>query len=94
MVHTTEEKAKAIVSRLVDAGYPAYFVGGAVRDMLMGRARSDIDVATGAPPEAVARLFERTIPVGKQYGVLLVVMEEETFEVATFRKEGPYEDGV
>jgi poly(A) polymerase len=90
---TTIEKAKAIVSRLVEAGYPAYFVGGTVRDMLMGRTPSDIDVATGAPPEVVSELFERTVAVGKQFGVLLVVIEEETFEVATFRKEGPYEDG-
>jgi poly(A) polymerase len=90
---TIEEKAKQVVSRLVEAGYAAYFVGGTVRDMLMGRARSDIDVATGAPSEVVSTLFDRTIPVGKQFGVVLVLIEGETFEVATFRKEGPYEDG-
>jgi poly(A) polymerase len=93
LARTTKDKAEAIVSRLVEAGYPAYFVGGTVRDMLMGRAPSDIDVATGAPPEVVSSLFERTAAVGKQFGVLLVIIEEETFEVATFRKEGPYEDG-
>lgn len=90
---STTAKAKTIVSRLVNSGYPAYFVGGAVRDMLMGRSPSDIDIATAASPETVARLFERTIPVGKSFGVVVVVHEGETFEVTTFRAEGPYQDG-
>lgn len=89
----TLKKAKAIVSRLVEAGYPAYFVGGVVRDRLMERPHSDIDIATAASPETVSRLFERTIQVGRGFGVVLVVEEEEAFEVATFRAEGPYKDG-
>jgi poly(A) polymerase len=59
----------------------------------MGRRASDIDIATAASPDVVASLFERTVPVGKQFGVLLVILGDETFEVATFRTEGPYEDG-
>ncbi len=89
----TLETAKRIVTRLDEAGYPAYFVGGAVRDRLMSRTASDIDIATAASPDVVASLFERTVPVGKDFGVLLVVLGNETFEVATFRTEGPYEDG-
>ena len=64
------------MSRLAEAGFPAYFVGGSVRDMLMGRTPSDIDVATGAPPDVVSELFERTVPVGKQFGVQLVIIED------------------
>ena len=70
---STYKKAKAIVTRLVEAGSPAYFVGGVVRDMLMKRPPSDIDIATAASPETVSLLFERTIQVGRGFGVVLVV---------------------
>jgi poly(A) polymerase len=90
---TSQAKAKTIVSRLVAAGYPAYFVGGVVRDMIMGRSSSDIDIATGASPERISSLFEHTVPVGREFGVVLVVLEGDAFEVATFRSEGPYRDG-
>lgn len=92
-VKTTEQKARSIVSTLLRAGYPAYFVGGAVRDKLMGRPISDIDIATAAPPDTVSKLFGRTVAVGKRFGVTLVILDEESFEVATFRTEGPYRDG-
>ena len=88
-----EVKAKAIVETLVKAGYPSYFAGGTVRDMLLGKAPSDIDIATAAPPEAVRSLFGRTVPLGADFGVILVIHEGEGFEVATFRSEGPYRDG-
>lgn len=88
-----EEKAKRIVKRLVDRGYPSYFAGGAVRDLVMGVPPSDIDIATAAPPEKVAEIFEKTIPVGAQFGVVLVLEDGEPFEVATFRSEGAYRDG-
>ena len=88
-----QKKATAIVRKLVAAGYPAYFAGGTVRDMLLGKASADIDIATAAPPEAIRSLFPRTVPVGADFGVLLVIEEEEPFEVATFRSEGPYRDG-
>ena len=88
-----EIRAKAIVERLVAAGYPSYFAGGTVRDKLLEEAPSDIDIATAAPPEAIRSLFENTVPVGIEFGVILVVHEGEAFEVATFRSEGPYRDG-
>lgn len=87
------EKAEAIVRRLVEAGYPTYFAGGTVRDMLLGEQPADIDIATAAPPDAIASLFPKTIPVGAEFGVILVIQEGEPFEVATFRAEGPYPDG-
>jgi poly(A) polymerase len=89
----TEERARAIVARLVAAGFPAYFAGGAVRDRLRGVPPIDIDIATAASPEQVASLFEKTIPVGASFGVVMVLEQGEPFEVATFRSEGPYGDG-
>ena len=88
-----QEKARTIVQKLVEAGYPAYFAGGTVRDMLRGEAPADIDIATAASPDVIRSLFPRTIPVGAEFGVLLVIQDGEPFEVATFRSEGPYPDG-
>jgi poly(A) polymerase len=85
--------AVAIVRRLRDAGYEAYFAGGCVRDELLGRTPFDYDVATSAHPEDVARLFPRTVPVGAQFGVMLVVDDGTPFEVATFRSDDAYVDG-
>ncbi|HWP67214.1 MAG TPA: CCA tRNA nucleotidyltransferase [Candidatus Limnocylindria bacterium] len=85
--------AASIVRRLRDAGYTAYFAGGCVRDRLLGRVPEDYDVATSAPPEAVRKLFARTVPVGMQFGVVLVLLGDERFEVATFRADDAYVDG-
>jgi poly(A) polymerase len=86
-------QATGIVQRLRDAGHEAYFAGGCVRDQLLGREPQDYDVATSAPPEAVRRLFARTVPVGVQFGVVLVVEDGARFEVATFRSDDAYVDG-
>ncbi|MFQ5667883.1 MAG: CCA tRNA nucleotidyltransferase [Candidatus Binatia bacterium] len=85
--------ARAVAARLREAGYTAYLAGGCVRDRLLGRAPQDFDVATDAPASTVQRLFARTIPVGVQFGVVLVVMEDEQVEVATFRADAVYLDG-
>lgn len=82
-----------IVRRLRAAGWETYLVGGVVRDLLLGRQPADLDIATAAPPEAVAAAFERTVPVGAEFGVISVVIEGHPFQVATFRQEGPYLDG-
>ncbi len=85
--------ATAIVRRLREAGHVAYFAGGCVRDRLRGVPAHDIDIATDARPEEVAGLFRRTIPVGAQFGVMIVVEHGQQFEIATFRTEGGYLDG-
>src|SRR5215468_4550447 len=85
--------ATDIVRRLRAAGHEAYFAGGCVRDELLGRAPLDYDVATSAPPEAVQRLFPRTVPVGAQFGVVLAIEHGMPFEVATFRSDDAYVDG-
>ncbi len=66
-------------------GFIALFAGGCVRDMLMGRKPGDYDIVTNASPEQVMRLFRRTIPVGLQFGIVLVVLKGKKFEVSQFR---------
>ena len=88
-----ESRARQIAARLRDAGYTAYFAGGYVRDRLLGHEPSDFDIATDATAEIVQRLFARTVPVGAQFGVVLVVVDGESFEVATFRADSVYLDG-
>lgn len=87
------EKALLLARRLREEGYQAYFAGGCVRDELLGKSPKDYDVATDARPEAVQRIFPRTVSVGTQFGVVLVVLDGDCFEVATFRFDGPYLDG-
>ena len=88
-----ESAARAIATRLRDAGYTAYFAGGCVRDRLLGHEPQDFDVATDAPATAVQQLFAKTVPVGVQFGVVLVLMAGEPVEVATFRADSIYLDG-
>jgi len=90
---TVRETAKSIVERLRAAGHEAYFVGGGVRDELRGLAPKDWDIATDARPEAVEEIFQKTIGVGKSFGVMLVLEGGGQFEVATFRADGEYHDG-
>jgi tRNA nucleotidyltransferase/poly(A) polymerase len=87
------EKAAMLVRRLQEAGYEAYWVGGCVRDLLLGREPEDYDIATSARPEEIEALFPHTIPVGKQFGVLLIIEEGHQFQAATFRAESDYTDG-
>lgn len=88
-----EAGARAILECLRQAGHRAYLVGGCVRDQLMGREPVDWDIATDATPERIEALFERVVPVGKAFGVMIVVRPEGDYEVATFRGDGDYHDG-
>src|SRR6266851_9154748 len=88
-----ENKALDICRRLREAGFVAYLNGGCVRDLLLGVEPKDYDIATNARPEVVQQLFEHTIPVGAKFGVIVVVIDGDTFEVATFRADAPYVDG-
>ena len=85
--------ASEIVKRLQKAGFDAFWVGGCVRDLLLKREPKDYDIATAARPEEIEALFPRTVPVGRQFGVLLVLEEGHQFQVATFRAESDYQDG-
>jgi len=88
-----ETIAREVAARLRNAGHIAYFAGGCVRDRLLGREPGDFDIATDATAERVQQLFPRTVPVGAQFGVVLVLADDETFEVATFRADDAYIDG-
>jgi len=90
---SAKEIALSIVRRLRAAGYESYLAGGCVRDMLLNREPQDYDITTGAKPGEIAKIFPDTIPVGAQFGVILVVVDGTPFEVASFRHDGPYLDG-
>lgn len=85
--------ARQVVERLRLAGHEAFWVGGCVRDLLLGRKPGDHDIATSAKPSEIESLFERTVPVGRQFGVVIVLLGDCRFEVATFREEAGYRDG-
>ncbi|MEE2813366.1 MAG: CCA tRNA nucleotidyltransferase, partial [Verrucomicrobiota bacterium] len=90
---TQREIAIEILKRLQQAGHEAYFVGGCVRDELRGVNPQDYDIATGAHPEEIQALFSKTVGVGENYGVIIVLKDGGQFEVATFRTEDGYQDG-
>jgi poly(A) polymerase len=94
---TKREAAEGIAARLRGEGFAAYFAGGCVRDLLLGREPQDFDVATDARPDAVLAMFPQTFAVGAHFGVVLVEEESDcgrfVTEVATFRNDGAYSDG-
>lgn len=86
-------QAEAIVHRLKQAGFEADFVGGCVRDFVRGVTPGDYDIVTSALPDQVMALFEHTVAVGAKFGVIVVILEGQSCEVATFRSDDIYEDG-
>ncbi|NLZ60538.1 MAG: CCA tRNA nucleotidyltransferase [Lentisphaerae bacterium] len=82
-----------LLEGLHDAGHQACLAGGCVRDMLMGKQPQDWDVASSASPEQVEELFEHHYSVGKAFGVVVVLLEGQAYEVASFRGDGAYLDG-
>ena len=91
--NSSKDAALDIARRLQSAGFAAFWVGGCVRDFLLGRAPGDYDIATSARPAQIERLFKRTVPVGRKFGVMVVVESGRQFQVATFRAEADYLDG-
>jgi tRNA nucleotidyltransferase (CCA-adding enzyme) len=76
-----------IATKLEDAGYDTWAVGGAVRDVLLGRPSGDWDLATRARPADVQRLFKRTVPLGVEHGTVGVLKDGTLYEVTTFRRD-------
>jgi poly(A) polymerase len=93
MNSSVQDHATKIVRRLQDAGFPAFWVGGCVRDFLLRREPDDYDIATAARADQVEALFKRTVPVGRKFGVMMVIEGEHQYQVATFRAEADYQDG-
>jgi tRNA nucleotidyltransferase (CCA-adding enzyme) len=99
------EYVSFVCERLHRYGKQAYVVGGAVRDLLSDRIPNDYDIATDATPNEVEKFFEpwhdrltdkfhaRTLPTGKQYGTITVLLGTRSVEVTTFRTDGQYFDG-
>lgn len=85
--------AREIVRHLKQSGYEAYFVGGCVRDFILGHPSSDYDIVTSALPDQVIALFPHTLSIGAKFGVVAVMVEHYPYEVATFRSDDLYEDG-
>lgn len=84
-------EALPILATLNEHGYEAVFVGGCVRDTVMGLALKDVDIATSATPEQVVALFAYCIPTGLQHGTVTVMQDGTGYEVTTYRKESVYE---
>ncbi|MDP6538542.1 MAG: CCA tRNA nucleotidyltransferase [Planctomycetota bacterium] len=85
--------AEAVARALGAGGFEAWIVGGAVRDLALGREPQDVDMASDARPEEVEALFERSLAVGKAFGTVIVIVGGVEVQVTTFRAEGTYSDG-
>ena len=85
--------AVKIIGKLQEEGHVAYLAGGCVRDMLRGETPKDYDIATSALPEQITSIFSKTREVGVHFGVVIVIKDNQAFDVATFRNDGSYKDG-
>ncbi len=87
----------SIIKKLKKAGYEAYWAGGCVRDILLGIRPKDYDIVTGAKPDEIEKILkrtlEKTIPIGKKFGVIIAVKNGNQYEIATFRSDSGYSDG-
>lgn len=86
------KEVKMILNRLNDNGYEGYIVGGCVRDSILKRNPKDWDITTNAKPEEVIKLFDKVILTGLKHGTVTIVINNESYEVTTYRTDGEYED--
>ncbi|TDL92922.1 CCA tRNA nucleotidyltransferase [Vibrio vulnificus] len=85
-------KSVPILELIEQAGYEAYFVGGSVRDYILGRPINDVDIASSATPQEIKRIFPNTADIGIDHGTVLVITDTGTYEITTFRTESGYSD--
>lgn len=90
--HKSWNDIKNISSILIEAGCQCYLVGGCIRDALINKPLKDFDIVTDAKPDEMSSLFSKTIDVGAQFGVVVVVINSQPYEVATLREESGYSD--
>lgn len=88
-----DKNALYIINTLHRKGFEAYLVGGCVRDWLLGQHSEDWDIVTSALPDDIEACFEKTVAVGKAFGVIVVIIEDKSYEIATYRTEYGYADG-
>ena len=86
------KKALPVIEEINKHGFEAYFVGGSVRDVILNHPIHDVDIATSAFPEEIKEIFQRTIDVGIEHGTVLVLHNQEQYEITTFRTESTYQD--
>ena len=88
------EYVNRTIAKIESAGFEAYIVGGALRDLLLGIPSHDFDVTTSAMPEDIMRIFadEKTIPTGIKHGTVTVICDGNPIEITTFRVDGDYTD--
>ncbi|MQS74800.1 CCA tRNA nucleotidyltransferase [Companilactobacillus halodurans] len=86
------QEALPVLEQIEQAGFQAYFVGGSVRDHILGLPIHDVDIATSAYPEEIKKIFKRTVDTGIQHGTVTVLMGDDAYEVTTFRTESGYQD--
>ncbi|WHX99076.1 CCA tRNA nucleotidyltransferase [Neobacillus sp. DY30] len=84
--------AVPVLKKLESAGFEAYFVGGSVRDFLLEKEINDVDIATSATPMEVKQIFSKTVDIGIEHGTVLVLFQDRSYEITTFRSEAEYED--
>ncbi|MDR0247343.1 MAG: polynucleotide adenylyltransferase PcnB [Burkholderiales bacterium] len=89
-----DEAALTVVRRLQDAGFQAFIVGGAVRDLMLGRRPKDFDIATDATPEEIKPLFRRAFIIGRRFRLVHVHTGHDVIEVSTFRSAQTNEDAT
>ncbi len=91
--HHLPQSVKEILGTLQAAGHEAYVVGGCVRDLWLGLTPKDFDLVSSATPDEVEKLFPRTEGVGRQFGIMIVILGGDAVEVARFRADAEYKDG-
>ena len=84
--------ALPVLEKLEEEGFEAYFVGGSVRDYILKKPISDVDIATSATPLEVKKIFPKTIDIGLEHGTILVLFQNQSYEITTFRAEAEYAD--
>lgn len=92
LTHPDFQAAIPILQTIEQAGYEAYFVGGSVRDALLGLPIHDVDIASSAYPEEIKQIFHKTVDTGIQHGTVMVLQHGIGYEVTTFRTESTYQD--
>ncbi|WP_281164964.1 CCA tRNA nucleotidyltransferase [Liquorilactobacillus sicerae] len=86
------QQALPILTKIQAAGFEAYFVGGSVRDLLLGKQPHDVDIATSAYPAEIKSIFSRTVDTGIKHGTVTVLAKSAAYEITTFRTESGYQD--
>ncbi|MGF3226195.1 CCA tRNA nucleotidyltransferase [Facklamia sp. P12932] len=81
-----------VLKKIESHGYEAYFVGGAIRDVLLEKSIGDIDIATSAFPQEIQTIFPKHFDVGIQHGTIVVLYQGNSYEITTFRTESTYSD--